>query len=197
MNIVSDGGSHVVPAIVLHPIASLASREGRACALELEAALPLAHFPWHEACLIPAMDIKIVASLFIGVCLAACNPPKEKAQPQDGAEAKSPPEEVAAAPAATVQPVLDVDTYYSQRCLACHGAEGKGDGPGAAAMDPKPRDYTDGEWQASVTDEELKKVILGGGMAVGKSPLMPGNPDLKDKPELVDALVKKVRGFQK
>lgn len=64
-------------------------------------------------------------------------------------------------------------------------------------MDPKPRDYTDAEWQASVTDEELKKVILGGGMAVGKSPLMPGNPDLKNKPELVDALVKKVRGFQK
>lgn len=139
------------------------------------------------------MDIKLIAPLFIGACLAACNPPKDETTEREAP--KSVVEEAAEAPAA--QPVVSADTYYTQKCLACHGAEGKGDGPGAAAMDPKPRAYTDAEWQASVTDEELKKVILGGGMAVGKSPLMPGNPDLKDKPELVDALVKKIRGFKK
>src|SRR5690606_11689609 len=42
------------------------------------------------------MDIKIVAPLFICVCLAACNPPKEKAQPQEGAAAKAPLSEAAA-----------------------------------------------------------------------------------------------------
>ena len=138
------------------------------------------------------MKVTIVVSLILGLCLAACNPPKEEVSEREAP--KPVVEQPAAAPA--VQPI-DADTYYAQKCLACHGAEGKGDGPGAAAMDPKPRDYTEAEWQASVTDEELRKVILGGGMAVGKSPLMPGNPDLKDKPEVVDALVKKVRGFKK
>jgi hypothetical protein len=38
-------------------------------------------------------------------------------------------------------------------------------------------------------------VILKGGGAVGKSPLMPSNPDLESKPAVVDELVKIVRGY--
>jgi hypothetical protein len=38
-------------------------------------------------------------------------------------------------------------------------------------------------------------VIIEGGAAVGKSPLMTPNADLKDKPDVVAALVKKVRSF--
>ena len=34
-----------------------------------------------------------------------------------------------------------------------------------------------------------------GGAAVGKSPLMPANPDLSSQPEVVQALVKRVRSF--
>lgn len=86
---------------------------------------------------------------------------------------------------------------FDTRCAACHGTSGKGDGPGAAALNPKPRDYTDKSWQASVTDEQIKKAILLGGAAVGKSPIMPGSPDLDSKPEVVDGLVKIVRGFAK
>jgi len=52
-------------------------------------------------------------------------------------------------------------------------------------------------WQASVKDDYLTKIILNGGMSVGKSPLMPGNPDLMNKPETVSELVKIVRGFGK
>ena len=84
---------------------------------------------------------------------------------------------------------------FASTCSACHGLSGKGDGPGAAALEPKPRDFSDAEWQKNVTDEELKKVILGGGMAVGKSPIMPGTPDLKKKPEVLGELIKKIRSF--
>lgn len=84
---------------------------------------------------------------------------------------------------------------FNSRCSACHGTSGKGDGPGAAALNPKPRNYTDKAWQSTVTDEQIKKTIIYGGAAVGKSPIMPSSPDLDSKPEVVEGLVKIVRGF--
>ena len=84
---------------------------------------------------------------------------------------------------------------YEARCATCHGATGKGDGAGAAALNPKPRNYTDKAWQKSVTDEQIKKAIIMGGAGVGKSPIMPASPDLDSKPEQVDGLVKLIRGF--
>lgn len=77
----------------------------------------------------------------------------------------------------------------------CHGQSGKGDGAAAAALNPKPRDYTSAEWQKSVTDDQIKKTITGGGAAVGKSPIMPAQPDLANNPEALEGLVKIIRGF--
>jgi hypothetical protein len=77
----------------------------------------------------------------------------------------------------------------------CHGPTGKGDGPAGAALSPKPRDLGDPAWQKSVTDEHIEKIILNGGPAVGKSPLMPANPDLSSKPDVIKALRAMVRGF--
>ena len=62
---------------------------------------------------------------------------------------------------------------YQQFCSACHGAGGKGDGPGAASLNPKPRDHTDGKYMKTLSDEQLFKVIKLGGMGVGKAPTMP------------------------
>lgn len=84
---------------------------------------------------------------------------------------------------------------FNTLCSVCHGQSGTGDGPGAASLDPKPRNYTDKAWQASVTDEQIKRIILEGGAAVGKSQMMPPSPQFKDKPLVVDELVKIVRGF--
>jgi len=84
---------------------------------------------------------------------------------------------------------------FSSKCVACHGFEGKGDGPAAESLNPRPRNYTDPAWQASVTDDDLRKIIVLGGKAVGKSQMMPGNPDLANKPEVVNGLVKIIRGF--
>ena len=82
-------------------------------------------------------------------------------------------------------------------CATCHGADGTGNGPAAANLNPKPRNYTDPAWQASVTDEDIKKTILLGGQGVGKSPMMPGQPQLRETPEVLDELVKIIRGFGK
>ena len=64
----------------------------------------------------------------------------------------------------------------------CHGESGKGDGPASVALNPKPRNYTDKEWQKTVTDEQIKEDDRGGGGAsMGKSPLMPAQADLSLK----------------
>jgi len=80
--------------------------------------------------------------------------------------------------------------------MACHGDHGAGDGPASAPLNPKPRAFADPVWQASVTDDQLKKTIVEGGAGVGKSVAMSANPELKDKPEELTALVKIVRDFK-
>lgn len=82
-------------------------------------------------------------------------------------------------------------------CATCHGADGSGNGPVAESLNPRPRNYTDKAWQASVTDDDLKKIIVQGGHAVGKSPMMPANPGLKDQPEVLEGLVQIIRRFGK
>jgi len=101
----------------------------------------------------------------------------------------------AAAAAAAAAEATEAKSIYDSRCVTCHGAGGKGDGAAAAALNPPPRDLTLAEWQNSVDDAHIEKIITAGGPAVGKSPLMPPNPDLVAKPGVVKELRKIVRGF--
>ena len=57
---------------------------------------------------------------------------------------------------------------FSTYCVACHGESGTGDGPAAAALDPKPRDLTTGDFKYGGTDEALFKFITE-----GKGPMPP------------------------
>ena len=84
---------------------------------------------------------------------------------------------------------------YETRCALCHGKQGKGDGIGAASSPVPPRSFADANWQKSATDAHIKKIIIGGGQAVGMSALMPANGDLVDKPKVLDGLVKIIRDF--
>jgi len=118
-------------------------------------------------------------------------PPAAPAPAQAPATVQPPSPEPAGASAATRK----ADLIFSTRCATCHGPGGAGDGPGSVALDPKPRDFRDATWQASVSDDHLRTIILEGGGAVGKSPLMPPNPDLVGQPEVVTALVEHVRGL--
>ena len=87
----------------------------------------------------------------------------------------------------------EAQEIFNTRCSVCHGTSGKGDGPGSAVLNPKPRNFTDSEWQKSVNDEHIEKIIQYGGAAVAKSPMMPNNPDLIAKPDVVKGLRKVVR----
>ena len=44
-------------------------------------------------------------------------------------------------------------------CVLCHGQSGKGDGPGGAALNPKPRDWTDHAYMGTRTNDQLYEVI--------------------------------------
>jgi mono/diheme cytochrome c family protein len=70
---------------------------------------------------------------------------------------------------------------YQARCAPCHGPDGKAATPTAQALNPKPRDHTDGAYMNQLSNEHLAKVIKNGGPAVGKSPIMPAHADLNDQ----------------
>jgi mono/diheme cytochrome c family protein len=103
------------------------------------------------------------------------------------------PAPVAPVAVAAVDPHAEALGVFTTRCTACHGARGAGDGAAAAALNPKPANFTLAAWQKSVTDDQIEKVIVAGGAALGKSPLMTANPDLK--PEVVKALREHVRSL--
>ena len=91
----------------------------------------------------------------------------------------------------------EAERHFKALCSTCHGADGRGDGPAGKALKPPPANFTDPAFQKSRTDEQLAKTILEGGAAVGKNPAMPPNPQYKSRPEVIKALVAKVRSFGK
>ncbi len=71
---------------------------------------------------------------------------------------------------------------YEMSCTSCHGMSGKGDGPAAVSLRPKPRNLSDPAYMGTLNDQYLYDVISKGGGAVGKSPFMPGwGTTLSDK----------------
>jgi mono/diheme cytochrome c family protein len=61
---------------------------------------------------------------------------------------------------------------FATLCAPCHGPAGGGDGPAAAAMNPKPRNFTDGKYMNAKSDAQLITVIKNGGAAERLSPFM-------------------------
>ena len=61
---------------------------------------------------------------------------------------------------------------YKEYCAQCHGFTGKGDGPGASGLEPKPAIHANIPFEKMPTDY-LYNVINHGGAAMGKSPSMP------------------------
>lgn len=124
-------------------------------------------------------------ALVAAACGGAESTPATPAQPK-------------AAPAAPVTAMAQKEAQetFNSLCSTCHGTSGHGDGPGAAALDPKPRSFADSAWQDAVDDAHIKKTIVYGGAAVGKSPMMVANPQLKGKDAVLDALVKIIRAYR-
>lgn len=55
---------------------------------------------------------------------------------------------------------------YQAQCTVCHGAKGKGDGPAAAGLKPRPPDLSDAVLMAKLSDDSLVKVLTGGRKAM-------------------------------
>jgi cytochrome c oxidase cbb3-type subunit 2 len=52
---------------------------------------------------------------------------------------------IAQSPAAA--PPSDVTQLYDRSCASCHGSDGRGHGPAADALNPRPRDFTSGTYK--------------------------------------------------
>ena len=101
--------------------------------------------------------------------------------------------------AATGLPAAAADLAAAKKdffrfCAKCHGAEGKGDGPQADALDPKPRNFTDCAEMKAMADDMLFTVIKEGGAAVKLSKDMPAWKEGMDDGEIRD-LVAYVRSL--
>lgn len=116
---------------------------------------------------------------------------------EEGREEREEAEEAEEAEAITISPEArtEAQQIFSTRCTTCHGQTGQGDGPASAGLTPQPRNFQDHEWQESVANDHIERIIVYGGAAVGKSPAMPPNPDLQSKPEVVAALRQHIRSL--
>jgi mono/diheme cytochrome c family protein len=83
------------------------------------------------------------------------------------------PAELLRASVSTGDPIAAGKTLFNSACVQCHGPEGKGDGPGSVALNPKPRNLTDITYMVGLSDRYLYELVSRGGIAMGKSPQMP------------------------
>jgi mono/diheme cytochrome c family protein len=87
-----------------------------------------------------------------------------------------------------VQEVTPAEVTFSQRCIGCHGADGRGQtGLGRELKVP---DFTSEAWQKSISDEQMLRVITEG--KKGKSMMAFGN---KISPAEIASLVPYLRAF--
>lgn len=85
---------------------------------------------------------------------------------------------------------------YQTFCVKCHGENGRGNGPSAATLKTKPRDFTDCARMKGMTDDTLFKVVKEGGAAGGLSADMPSWKQGFEDDEIHD-LIAYVRTFCK
>lgn len=70
-------------------------------------------------------------------------------------------------------PKTRASKLYGRYCSVCHGISGQGDGFNAFNLTPRPRNFTDTAFIARIDTTLIRETIIGGGGAVGLSPLMP------------------------
>lgn len=93
--------------------------------------------------------------------------------------------------------VAEVDPIaakYATMCASCHGDDGQGNGAAAAGLNPKPRNFHDKAWQASVDDARIYGVIDKGGSAYGLSGTMPPWGAVLSKEDM-EGIVKIIRAW--
>jgi mono/diheme cytochrome c family protein len=83
------------------------------------------------------------------------------------------------APSLSGQAKLGYELYQSQGCAVCHGKDGRGDGPAAASLGAKPRDFRSAEgFQGPRSVESIARVLVEG--VPGSGGGMPAYPHLSE-----------------
>lgn len=83
---------------------------------------------------------------------------------------------------------------YAANCVPCHGPGGRGDGPAAATLNPKPRDHSNPELMEKLSDKRIAETVRMGGIING-FPNMPASPHLRG--EELAGLVAYVRSLHR
>ncbi len=126
------------------------------------AALPFARFA----------ALSLVAIAVTSLAVAGCG---SKSESTAGSE--TPSTTAAPAPAATETTAAATPeaggedataALFKTRCALCHGPDGHGNGPGSAALNPKPRNFHDTAYMSTRTDAQLSEVIHQGKGAMPK-----------------------------
>ncbi len=55
---------------------------------------------------------------------------------------------------------------YRVKCVMCHGAQGRGDGPMAGSLNPRPTDFSDPGKRVATADSAVQNVIRRGRRAM-------------------------------
>jgi Cu-processing system permease protein len=131
-------------------------------------------------------------ALLCGILLSSCGGNNSEKEDDKSTKDDAPPAETVYK--ADVPNVEKGHQLYLTTCAPCHGKSGKGDGPAAANLNPKPRDHTNGAYMNKLTDDHIGHVIKKGGALFGY-PNMPAQPQLKD--EEINELIAFVRSLAK
>ncbi len=83
---------------------------------------------------------------------------------------------------ATEAQIASGKKIYDKTCFTCHGISGKGDGMAAAALNPKPADFTDPEHASYYSDAGRLYIIKNG---IKDSPMVGWGKSLNEK-EIID-----------
>jgi mono/diheme cytochrome c family protein len=130
--------------------------------------------------------IVFLAALACLVAATACSSDDDRV-PSASVAAKA---AAASVKAVTPEMIENGKSLYKANCAACHGEDGKGNGPGAGVFKPPPRDHTDYAYMSGLTDKEIADVIRLGGAIKGR-PLMPSHPQINGT--AMDSLVAYIR----
>lgn len=127
----------------------------------------------------------------LAMLLVATGCGKKEAEPAATPEAAAPETTAALAEATATAPAPDAAaastapadgagaSAYGMYCVTCHGATGKGDGVAAAALNPKPADFSAGAFKYDANGngtkgdvDDIKAIVHDGAAKHGGSPLM-------------------------
>jgi mono/diheme cytochrome c family protein len=119
----------------------------------------------------------LIAITIVGLVLASCggSAADSPEEPSDGqGDRLDPPEEYAGITnpfQGDSEAVTEGESLYQSNCYSCHGEEARGNGPAAAALEPKPPDLVAS--QDEMSDDYLHWRIAEGGMMRPFNSVMP------------------------